>query len=412
MAKKEKKGKEFSFSEIGSLIETSIEKTSILIETQDNQIKKEFIGTGIYLLNALFSTSIFGGIQSNRLTVFAGESGTGKSFLCYNVCREAQQKGWNIIYIDTEFSIEFDQLPNFGIDTSPDRFRLVRTNVVEDLKLFLASFLNNLKAKKEEGYELPKFLIILDSAGQLASRKEVNDAIEGKEKADMTRAKTMGSLFRIINSDLGFLNIPMIVTNHTYLSMDLFPQEIMKGGNALVYTASTIVFVSKAKLKDGSEDEMDIGQSGIIVTAKAKKNRLAKPKKIKFELSFTKGCNPYKGLESFCIPELFDKIGIAQGKIEVDKTSGEMIFKPGGNQWYVRHLDRKISKDQLHTPQVFTQQVLEVMEPIIKDYFSYKSFEEMQELSNEFKEMEDEFAANMKAEGVDIDDLSDEELFK
>lgn len=411
MAKKEKKGKEFSFSEIGTLIESSIEKTSILIETESNQVKKELIGTGIYLLNALFSTSIFGGIQSNRITALAGASGTGKSFLCYNICREAQAKGWNVIYIDTEFSIEFDQLPKFGIDTSNDRFKLVRSNVVEDLKLFLASFLQGLKEKKDEGFELPKFLVILDSAGQMASRKEVNDAIEGKEKADMTRAKTMGSLFRIINSDLGYLNIPMVVTNHTYLSMDMFPQEIMKGGNSLVYTASTIVYLSKAQLKDGTEDEMDM-TSGIILTAKSKKNRLAKPKKIKFELSFTSGCNPYKGLEAFCIPEFFEKLGICVGKMEVDKSSGEMIFKPGGNRWYVRHLDRHVSKDQLHTAAVFTQDVLNALEPIVKDYFSYKSFEEMQELSNELQEIEDDFAKTLKAEGVDINDLSDEDLFK
>ena len=411
MAKKEKKGKEFSFSEIGSLIESSIEKTSILIETEQNQVKKELIGTGVYLLNALFSTSIFGGIQSNRITALAGASGTGKSFLCYNICREAQKIGWNIIYIDTEFSIEFEQLPNFGIDVSQDRFKLVRSNVVEDLKMFLASFLNGLKLKKEEGFELPKFLIILDSAGQMASRKEVNDALDGKEKADFTRAKTMGSLFRIINSDLGFLNIPMVVTNHTYLSMDMFPQEIMKGGNSLVYTASTIVYLSKAQLKDGTEDEMDM-TSGIILTAKSKKNRLAKPKKIKFELSFTSGCNPFKGLEAFCIPEFFEKIGIAQGKMDLDKSTGELVFKPGGNRWYVRHLEKSVSKDALHSPSVFTQDVLNVMEPIIKDYFSYKSFEEMQELSNELQEIEDDFAKKMKSEGVDIDDLSDEDLFK
>jgi RecA/RadA recombinase len=410
MAKKEKKGKEFSFSEIGSLIESSIEKTSILVETETNQVKKELIGTGVYILNAMFSTSIFGGIQSNRITAIAGASGTGKSFLCYNICREAQKKDWNIIYIDTEFSIEFDQLPNFGIDVSPDRFKLVRTNVVEDLKLFLASFLKGLKDKKDDGYELPKFLIVLDSAGQMASRKEVNDAIEGKEKADMTRAKTMGSLFRIINSDLGYLNIPMIVTNHTYQTMDMFPQEIMKGGNSLVYTASTIVYMSKAQLKTGEEDEMDM-QSGLIISAKSKKNRLAKPKKVKFELSFTSGCNPYKGLEAFCIPEFFDKIGIAVGKMEVDKSTGEMIFKPGGNQWYVRHLDKKIAKSQLHTKEVFTQEVLEALEPIIKDYFSYKSFEEMQELSNELKEYEDEFANSLKNEGIDVNDLSDKDLF-
>lgn len=406
MAKK-KGGKEFTFSEVGNLIEDSIKSTSILVDDGKEALKREYLKTGIYLLNALFSKSILhGGIQSNRITAIAGDSGTGKSFLCYNICREAQKDGWSVIYIDTEHSIELDQLPNFGIDITKERFTLMRSNVVEDLKIMLAKLLNSLKEAKDAGTELPKILMVLDSAGQLASRKEVNDALEGKEKADMTRAKAIGSMFRIINSDLGYLGIPMIVTNHTYSTMDMFPQDVMKGGKSLIYTASTIVFVSKAQLKTGDEDEMDMN-TGIVVTAKSKKNRLAKPKKIKFEISFTRGANPYKGLEAFCVPEYFDKIGIAVGKMEVDKSTGEMIFKPGGNRWYVRHLDKHVATKQLHSSAVFTQEVLEALDPIISDYFSYASLDEMKEL-NELDEMEED---DLKKSGVDISDIADEDLF-
>jgi hypothetical protein len=194
----------------------------------------------------------------------------------------------------------------------------------------LTKFIDGLKEMKEQG-ELPKMMIFLDSIGQLASRKEINDALDGKEKADMTRAKAIASLFRIINSDLGYLNIPMIVTNHTYLSQDLFPKEIMKGGTGLFYSASSIVFLSKAKLKEGDEDELSLGQSGIVVTAKAKKNRLAIPKQVKFNISFESGSNPYVGLDYFCTAENFEKVGLAKGKMEVNKSTGEMKFVAGGN---------------------------------------------------------------------------------
>jgi hypothetical protein len=188
--------------------------------------------------------------------------------------------------------------------------------------------------------------------------------------------------------------------------MDMFPQDVMKGGKSLIYTASTIVFVSKAQLKTGEEDDMDMN-AGIVVTAKSKKNRLAKPKKIKFEISFTRGANPYKGLEAFCVPEYFDKIGIAVGKMEVDRSTGEMIFKPGGNRWYVRHLDKHVATKQLHSSMVFTQEVLEALDPIISDYFSYASLDEMKEM-NELDEMEED---DLKKSGVDISDISDEDLF-
>jgi|AntRauTorckE6833_2_1112554.scaffolds.fasta_scaffold07553_3 hypothetical protein len=230
MAKKKSKGK-FEFSKIGKIVSGISDKTGIQIEDSDNMEKKEFIGTGIYALNALFSKSILnGGIQNNRITAIAGPTGVGKSFLCYNICREAQKDGYSIIYIDTEFSIELSDMESYGIDIDSSKLQLVRTNAVEDLKIMLTQLLGELKENKLSGLEIDKFMIVIDSAGQLASRKEVEDAKAGKEKADMTRAKAMKSLFRIVNSDLGFLKVPMLVTNHTYLTMDLFPRPVMSGG--------------------------------------------------------------------------------------------------------------------------------------------------------------------------------------
>jgi RecA/RadA recombinase len=411
MAKK--KGGKFTFSQIGDLMNDMSKKMPIVIN--DNE-EHSLIGTGIYILNAMLSGSLFGGIQSNRITVFAGDSGVGKSFLAYGACREAQKDGWNIIYIDTEFSIQRKQLPSYGIDISEDKFMLVRSNVIEDLKIMLTKILDSLKEQKKTGVDIPKTMLVLDSVGMLASRKEVEDAKDGKEKADMTRAKSLNSLFRIISSDLGYLDIPMIVTNHTYETMDLFPQAIMKGGKGLYYSASSIAFLTKAKLKTGNEDDMDVGQSGIVVTAKSMKNRLAKPKKVKFEIDFTRGSNPYKGLQAFCRGEYFDQIGIAQGKWEdfktpvVDEDTGEEKygeFKAGaGNRWYVRHLGKHMYEKELYTSKIFTPEVLEKMEPIVNDYFKYKSLDEMEEHQKQYDEI-----SEANDDGLDVDNVEASDLF-
>lgn len=402
-----KKKEGFTFSDIGKLFDNSIQSTAIVIEKVNKP--KEFISTGIYMLDAVLSASIKnGGVLNNRITVFAGESGVGKSFLCFNIAREAQKKGYIIVYIDTENAIERVDMGKYGIDVN-NNFLLLRSNKVEDINIALSKVLDGLKEEKKKGTELPKMIFFLDSIGQLASNKEKNDLLEGKIKQDMTRAKAIGSLFRSINSDLGYLDMPLIVTNHTYLSQDLFPSEIMKGGRALAYSATTVVYLSKAKLKTGNEDVMDLGQSGIIITAKAVKNRLARPKKNKFELSFVSGSNPYNGLEFFCTSENFDKLGIAQGKMEVDKSTGELLFKPGGIKWYVKHLDKSLYEKQIFNGMVFTPQVIEKLEPIIQDYFSYGSLDEAETMNN----LLDGIAEDEDFDSLDLGktDISAEDLF-
>ena len=384
MAKKEEnKKKQFEFSKIGNIMNNIAKSVPIII---DDKIKeKKFISTGVYLLDAAISAKLLGGgVQSNRITVFAGESGTGKSFLAYSVAKHAQKEGYGIIYIDTEYSVELAELPKFGLDASPEKFILVRSNKVEDINITLSQLLDTLKEQKLAGQDIQPMMIVLDSIGQMASNKEKADLLKGDIKQDMTKAKAIGSLFRSINTDLGFLDIPMIVCNHTYLTQDLFPQEVLKGGRSLVYSASVIGMMSKSKLKTGEEDDMDLGQSGINVLFKTAKNRLAKPKKIRFDISFNHGMNPYTGLDAFCRPEFFDKIGVAQGKMEVDKSTGEIKFTPGGNRWYVKHLDKSVTTKQLFTPEVFTMDVLKSMEPIVNDYFRYKSLDEIEEVEKQF----------------------------
>jgi RecA/RadA recombinase len=402
MAKQSKEVKKFEFSKVGSILDNIAKSVPIQIEKEIKE--KTFITTGVYLLDAALSGRLLGGgIATNRITAFAGESGAGKSFLAYSVSRHAQKAGYSVIYIDTEQAVDLEDLPKFGIDSSLDKFRLIRSNKVEDVNITLTQLVEELKEQKLAGYELPKLLIVLDSLGQMASNKEKSDLLKGDIKQDMTKAKALGSMFRSINTDLGYLDIPMLVCNHTYLTLDLFPAEKLKGGNGLLYSASVIGFMSKSKLKTGEEDDMDLGQSGITVLFKTSKNRLAKPKKIRFDISFANGMNPYTGLDAFCRPEYFKEIGIAQGKMEVDKSTGELKFNPGGIRWYVRHLDKSFTTKQLFTPEIFTMEVLKKMEPIINDYFRFKSIDEMEQTEKQFNEMiedQDGFSDDISADDL------------
>lgn len=192
-----------------------------------------------------------------------------------------------------------------------------------------------------------------------------------------------------------------VVTHNT---MDLFPQDKMKGGEGLFYTASSIAFLTKAKLKDGTEDDLDIGQSGIIVTAKMMKNRMAKPKKVKFEISFVSGCNPFVGLDFWLTEETFDTVGVAKGKMVDD------VFVAGGNRWYVKHLGKHVKTTELYTERVFTKEVLDALRPIIKDYFRYKSITEINEIEKQLLEAKGEIEEDeMFTEEMSTSNLFDED---
>jgi RecA/RadA recombinase len=405
MAKAVKEGKKFEFSKVGSILDNIAKSIPIQIEKEIKE--KTFITTGVYLLDAALSGRLLGGgVASNRITAFAGESGAGKSFIAYSVSKHAQKAGYCVIYIDTEQAIDLEDLPKFGIDNSLEAFRLIRSNKVEDVNMLLTQLIDDLKEQKLAGFELPKIMIVLDSLGQMASNKEKADLLKGDIKQDMTKAKALGSMFRSINTDLGYLDIPMIVCNHTYLTLDLFPQEKLKGGNGLLYSASVIGFMSKSKLKTGEEDDMDLGQSGISVLFKTAKNRMAKPKKIRFDISFAHGMNPYTGLDAFCRPEYFNQIGIAKGKEEVNKATGEITFTPGGNRWFVAHLGKSVTTKQLFSPEIFTPAVLDKMAPIVNDYFRFKSLDEIEEVEKEFDNlMEEEDDTNGFTDASDAGDL-------
>lgn len=190
-----------------------------------------------------------------------------------------------------------------------------------------------------------------------------------------------------------------VANAHHYVDENGIPHH----NSGLFYSASSIAFLSKAKLREGDMDDLDLGQSGIVVTAKMAKNRMAKPKKIKFEISFVSGCNPFIGLENWCTEEYFDTVGVAKGKM-VDET-----FVPGGNRWYVKHLGKHVKKNNFFSPHVFTKEVLDALRPIIKDYFQYKSIMEINEIQNKLMESKGEIDDD---ELYNTDSLDSSNLFE
>lgn len=415
MAKKivntsQKKSDGFNFSSISNLIENISKKDIISIENLEKD--KNYISTGIHILDGLLSKSILkGGIPNNRITIIAGPKQTGKTFISLNIARNAQKMGYNIVWIDTEYSIEKPDFDMYGIDTTDsDKFILIRTNIVEKIKMFMMTILDGLQKLKESGTDVSKTIFFIDSIGMLSSEKEKEDTLKLSVKQDMTRAKQIKSLVRLITNDLGYLNIPLVATNHVYLTQDIFPQTIMSGGEGLYYAASVILLLSDAKLKTGQEDELDLGRSGSIITAKAAKNRLAKPKKVKFEIDYSKGINPYKGLDFFCTPENFEKVGIAKVKKVIDKSTGEITYQPS-NRWFVKSLDKILADNQLYNRKVFTTEVLKELEPIIHEYFKYSSYDEclkeLEDIDEKLNEIEDKDMTSF-----DDLDLDDDKLFE
>tara|TARA_R110002049_G_scaffold224708_1_gene396456 strand:+ start:2307 stop:3515 length:1209 start_codon:yes stop_codon:yes gene_type:complete len=386
--------KEFSFADLNR----EMSKISEYGETLDKSTISEidhYIPTGNYHLNACLTGSLFGGYPNNRAVALAGPSGTGKTYLILNAIKQAQKQGYSIVFYDSENAVDKSLVEKFGID--PKTFRYEPCNTVQEFRSSVTAITDVLIEQKKKGITLPKIMVVLDSAGNLATQKEIDDAKTGSSKADMTRAKLLKSTFRIIMTQFGICKIPFLFTNHTYQTQDLFSRQVGGGGTGPEYAASIILFLGKAKLKEGIE------QTGIIVTAKPNKNRFAKPTNIKFHISFNKGMNPYVGLEEyigwdicgiergrFITEGAFNKLtdpGKADCRIHSftkDKKEVTVYFQPSptARKICVKHLNDAVDLNQLYTPQVLTEDVLKLIEPQVIAKFNYGDELEQEELSD------------------------------
>lgn len=380
MAKKkveEQKTEGLDFKSLTKKLQTFNPDAQLLSESFNTKIEN-FIPTGNYMLNAQISGDIYGGIPEGRITIFAGEQGSGKTLIALSTCREAQKMGYNIIWIDTENALDSETTSRFGINS--EKFQHAPMNNISEVSTYLKNLLDVMLENKENKLANPKIMIVLDSLGNLSTSKELEDVKTGSEKADMTRAKEIRRLFRVLTKDIGLLKIPVIITNHVYAKIDFIGGNEMGGGGGAKFNASVILFFTKAQLKE----KQDGPKVGIIVTSTPYKNRFTKPLKIQFYVNFYTGLNPFVGLQEFIG---WDVCGIDYGKIE----KGNFVPSAKATNIAVQHLGKTLPAKQLYTPTVITKEVLDTLRPIIKDYFAFPDVTDQLYNIEDMLGVEDEF---------------------
>ena len=258
-----------------------------------------FIDTGSYIFNALVSGSIYGGVPSNKITAIAGESSTGKTFFCLGIVQHFLESDPNagVIYFESESAISRQMIEDRGIDSQ--RMMIVPVTTVQEFRTQAIKILDKYLEQKPE--QRQPMMFVLDSLGMLSTSKEIEDSEAGKETRDMTRAQVVKSIFRVLTLKLGKANVPLLVTNHTYDVVGAYiPTKEMGGGSGLKYAASTIIYLSKKKEKDGTE------VVGNIIKCKAAKSRLTKENSdVETRLYYDRGLDKYYGLL-----ELGEKYGV------------------------------------------------------------------------------------------------------
>ena len=305
-----------------------------------------FIDTGSYVFNALLSGSIHGGLPANKITALAGESATGKTFFLMGIVKnflDANPKS-GVVYFESESAITKQMVIDRGID--PERMVIVPVTTVQEFRTQSLRILDRYM-QEDVNVRRPLFLC-LDSLGMLSTTKEVEDTADGKETRDMTRAQVLKAAFRVLTLKLGKAKVPMVVTNHTYDSMgSMFPTKEMGGGSGLKYAASSIIFLSKKKEKDGTE------VVGNIVHCKNHKSRLTiENKMVDVRLSYEKGLDKYYGL-----------LDIAE-KYNIFKKVSTRYELPDGTKQYGKSIMSEPEK-------YFTEDIMKQIEEAVGKEFKY-----------------------------------------
>jgi RecA/RadA recombinase len=305
-----------------------------------------FVDTGSYVFNALLSGSLYGGLPSNKITAIAGESATGKTFFALGMVKQFLEDNPEsaVIYFESESAISKQMIEERGIDSN--RMVIVPVVTVQEFRKQAISILDKyLETPKDKR---PPMMMCLDSLGMLSTTKEIEDTAEGKETRDMTRAQVVKGAFRVLTLKLGRAGVPMIVTNHTYdVIGSMFPQKEMGGGSGLKYAASSIIYLSKKKEKEGTE------VVGNIIHCKNAKSRLTVENRIvDVRLSYDKGLDRYYGLLD---------LALASGIFEKSSTR---IKLPNGKTEFGKTINNNPEK-------YFTDDVMKRLETVVEGYFKY-----------------------------------------
>lgn len=363
----------------------SVDKSTEILAESKCAVIKDYINTGSYILNAAMTGSLFRGVPNSRVTLFSGSPGSGKTYIALSVCREAQKKGYTPIYMDSEGSIDKDFVARLGCD--PKNFLIKQVTTISEVSSFMANILKGINEAPED--ERPKVIFVLDSLGNLTSDKEYNDTLTSANKRDMTKQQETKALFRTNATAIAKAGAIFIVNTHCYNTMDLFSKTVVSGGSGVNYNASITMMLTTAKLDDKESDKVaekktgDFIKTGVIVTAKPEKSRFTIPQKVKFVIPFFKKPNPYIGLEPYLdwdnfgvmVGELLDEKSYSKLSESEKSTCSEMADENGvvcyahpkesSKKIVVRHLGKEIPKQNLFTPEVFTEELLKKMDELV-----------------------------------------------
>jgi len=291
-----------------------------------------WISTGNYTLNKLVSGRFDGGIPLGKVSVFAGESGAGKSFICSgNLVREAQRQGIFVVLIDTENALDEKWLQALDVDTSEEKLLKLNVAMIDDVAKLISEFMKDYKSqytdKDEE--DRPKVLFVIDSLGMMLTPTDIDQFNKGDMKGDLGRKpKALTALVRNCVNMFGDYNVGLVATNHTYASQDMFdPDDKISGGQGFIYASSIVVAMRKLKLKEDEAGNKVSEVKGIRAACKVMKTRYAKPfESVQVKIPYETGMSPYSGLV-----DLAEGGGVLKktgNRLEyIDKETGEAIAK-------------------------------------------------------------------------------------
>ena len=314
-------GKAFDISKFRKSITKSIDGLGIGFNDPT-----DWISTGNYALNYLISGDFFKGVPLGKVTVFAGESGAGKSYICSgNIIKAAQEQGIFVVLVDSENALDKQWLIDLGVDISEDKLLKLNMAMIDDVAKTISEFMKEYKAMPTE--ERTKVLFVIDSLGMLLTPTDVNQFEAGEMKGDMGRKpKALTSLVRNCVNMFGSYNVGMVCTNHTYASQDMFdPDDKISGGQGFVYASSIVVAMKKLKLKTDADGNKVSDVLGIRSACKIMKTRYAKPfESVQVEIPYSTGMSPTSGLV-----DMFEKMGVLSkvgNKLAyTSKETGEIV---------------------------------------------------------------------------------------
>jgi RecA/RadA recombinase len=238
------------------------------------------------------------GIPLGKVTVFAGDSGAGKSYICSgNIVKNAQEQGIFVVLIDSENALDEDWLKALGVDTSESKLLKLSMAMIDDVAKTISTFMSDYKALPEG--ERPKVMFVIDSLGMLLTPTDVNQFDAGEMKGDLGRKpKALTALVRNCVNMFGSYNVGLVCTNHTYASQDMFdPDDKISGGQGFIYASSIVVAMKKMKLKEDEDGNKVSDVNGIRAGCKVMKTRYAKPfEGVQVKIPYTTGMSPYSGL--------------------------------------------------------------------------------------------------------------------